>query len=98
MLVDAALGMAVQTTAPAGTAIASLDLKVNLLRPAAPDGRDLIARATVAHRGRTLAVAHGEVTDADGRRVALATSTVTILEGRTATLSYPVVQEDEALT
>jgi uncharacterized protein (TIGR00369 family) len=98
MLVDAALGMAVQTTAPAGTAIASLDLKVNLLRPAPPDGRDLVARANVVHRGRTLAVAHGEVTDADGRRVALATSTVTILEGRTATLSYPVVQEDEALT
>ena len=97
MLVDAALGMAVQTTVPAGTAIASLDLKVNLLRPAPPDGRALVARATVVHRGRTLAVAHGEVTDAEGRPVALATSTVTILAGRTATLSHPVVPEDEAL-
>jgi hypothetical protein len=29
--------------------------------------------------------------------VALATSTVTILAGRTATLSHPVVPEDEAL-
>ena len=97
MLVDAALGMAVQTTVPAGTAIASLDLKVNLLRPAPPDGRALVARASVVHRGRTLAVAHGEVTDAEGRPVALSTATVTILAGRTATLTHPVVPEDEAL-
>jgi uncharacterized protein (TIGR00369 family) len=81
VLADTALGMAVQTTVPAATAFAPVDLKVNYLRPVAPDGSLLHARATVAHRGRSLAVATAELTDEGGRRVALATGSAQILAG-----------------
>ena len=53
---DAAINTAVMTTLPAGTSFGTLDLKVNFLRPVTPDGRDLVARATVEQRGRTIAV------------------------------------------
>ncbi len=86
VLADAALGMAVQTTVPAATAFAQVDLKVNYVRPVAPDGGLVRARATVAHRGRSLAVATAELVDADGRRVALATGSAQILAGRPASL------------
>ncbi len=89
VLADTALGMAVQTTVPAATAFAPVDIKVNYLRPVAADGGLLHARATVVHRGRSLAVATAEIVDDDGRRVALATGSAQILPGRPAALSGP---------
>ena len=86
VLADTAMGMAVQTTVPAATAFAPIDLKVNYLRPVAADGGLLHARATVAHRGRSLAVATAELSDERGRRVALATGSAQILGGRAASL------------
>jgi uncharacterized protein (TIGR00369 family) len=73
MLADLAMTVAVHTTVPAGTAAAGLDLKVNYLRPALPDGRDLRARGAVVHAGRTLVVTRAEIDNADGKGVALAT-------------------------
>jgi uncharacterized protein (TIGR00369 family) len=87
MLADAALASAVQTTVPAGAALAMVDLKVNFLRPARPDGRDLVCRGAVTHRGRTMAVASAEVQNADGKPVALATGSAMILPGRPASLA-----------
>ncbi|MEA2646929.1 MAG: hypothetical protein QOE92_2012 [Chloroflexota bacterium] len=75
LLADNALGAAVQTTTPAGTAIAPLDLKLQFVRPLKPDGRDISTRATVVHRGRTMAVASAEVIGPEGKVAALATST-----------------------
>jgi uncharacterized protein (TIGR00369 family) len=86
MLADAALASAIMTVTPAGTAIAPIDLKVNFLRPGIADGRELLARGTVAHAGRTIAVAHAEVLDADSKRVALATGSALLLPGRSASL------------
>jgi uncharacterized protein (TIGR00369 family) len=57
MLADSALQCAIQTTVPAGAAFATLDLKVNLLRPVEPDGRELTATGRVLHTGRTIAIA-----------------------------------------
>ena len=85
-LAESALSTAIQTTLPPATALAPIDLKVNFLRPAAPDGRDLIAVGRIAHRGRRLAVANSEVLDADGRRIALATGSAMVLPGRPAAL------------
>jgi uncharacterized protein (TIGR00369 family) len=87
MLADAALASAITTVTPAATAMASIDLKVNFLRPGIADGRDLVARGTVAHAGRTIAVAHSEVMNADGKRVALATGSALLLPGRSASLT-----------
>ncbi len=82
LLADGVMGAAVSTTLPPASSYASLDLKVYYLRPVQPDGRDLIARGEVIHRGRTVAVANADITDADGKRVATATSSHLIFEGR----------------
>jgi uncharacterized protein (TIGR00369 family) len=87
MLADAAMMNAVLTTAPAGTAIAGLDLKVNFLRPVIAGGRELEARAAVVHRGRTIAIGRATVANADGKPVAIATGSAMYLPGRAASLS-----------
>jgi uncharacterized protein (TIGR00369 family) len=86
MLAESAMGAAAFSTVEAGTAIASLDLKVNYLRPVFPDGRPIVARARILHRGRTLAIASVEITNADGKQVALATGSSMYLPGRPANL------------
>jgi uncharacterized protein (TIGR00369 family) len=86
MLADTAMQVAVQTTIPAGTAIAGLDLKINYLRPVMPDGRDLTARASVIHAGRRLAITEASVENADAKPVALATGSSMFLPGRPASL------------
>lgn len=81
-LADQAINTAVLTTLPPGTSFGTLDLKVNFLRPVAPDGRDLVARATVEQRGRTIAVTTCRVDDAEGKRIAMATGSAMISPDR----------------
>jgi uncharacterized protein (TIGR00369 family) len=99
MLAGTAIDGTVQTTIPAGTAFAPVDLKVYFLRPVSPDGRDLTARGTVIHRGRSIAIGTSEVFDADGKKVAVATGSAVILPGRPATvtteLTLPQLDESE---
>jgi len=87
MLAGTAIDGTVQTTLPAGTAFAPVDLKVYFLRPVPPDGRDLLARGTVIHQGRTIAIGTSDVFDADGKKVAVATGSAVILPGRPATVT-----------
>jgi uncharacterized protein (TIGR00369 family) len=94
-IVDSALAGAVHTTLPAGAAFAPLDLKVNFVRPAFPDMRDLTADARVTHRGKSLAVATCELRNADGKKVAVGTSSSIILPNRQWS-GAEVVPEDEA--
>ncbi|MGH2679763.1 MAG: PaaI family thioesterase [Actinomycetota bacterium] len=47
-----------------------------------PDGRDLVARAAVEQRGRTIAVTTCRVDDADGKRVAMASGSAMISPDR----------------
>jgi uncharacterized protein (TIGR00369 family) len=81
-LVDAAINLAVTTTLEPGTSFGTLDLKVNFLRPVTTDGRDLVVRANVEQRGRTIAVSTARIDDADGKRVAMASGSAIISEGR----------------
>jgi uncharacterized protein (TIGR00369 family) len=81
-LADAAINTAVTTTLAPATSFGTLDLKVNFLRPVTPDGRELVARATVEQRGRRIAVTTARIDDADGKRVAMATGSAMISEGR----------------
>ena len=80
LLADTAIAFAIQTTVPAGMAYAIVDLKVNYLRPVPPDHNDLVATGAVSHRGKTLAIANSDLTNADGKRVALATGSAMLLE------------------
>lgn len=86
MLADTTMLSAVTSLAPAGTAVAGLDLKVNYLRPTIADGRDLTARAEVAHAGRSLSIARAEIRNADDKPIALATGSAIFLPGRPASL------------
>lgn len=96
MLAETVLATAVQTTCPPRTAYAPLDLKVNYLRPVFADGRDLVGRAQVVHRGKTLAVARGELENADGKTIAVATGTTLIREGSPWHAEEPSPQDSPA--
>jgi uncharacterized protein (TIGR00369 family) len=86
MLAESAMTGAAFSTAPADAAVATLDFKVNYLRPVFPDGEEITARARILHRGRTLVIAAAELTNAEGKQVALATGTSMYLPGRPANL------------
>jgi uncharacterized protein (TIGR00369 family) len=81
-LADAAITLGVGTTVPQATAFSTVDLKLYLLRPVLPADGELMARATVSHRGRTIAIADCEITGPDGALVAQATGSVLIVPGR----------------
>ena len=89
MLADTALNCAIFASTPVGTAVASMDLKANYLRPVVPDGRDLRAYRRVRHIGRSIAVAESEVTNADGKTVVLATGSAMLRSASPANLSKP---------
>jgi uncharacterized protein (TIGR00369 family) len=93
---DTAITAAIQTTLPANTVSALVDLKVNYTRPAMPDGRLLRARATVVHRGQRMAVARADLINADNKVFAIATGSAMILEGRVWDVEQPVVAVDDA--
>lgn len=82
LFLDYAMHGAIHTTLPGGTSWATLDLKVNFLRPVSPDGSELRADARVIHRGRRITVATAELTDAGGKTLALANSSTMLLPGR----------------
>jgi uncharacterized protein (TIGR00369 family) len=86
MLAESAMTSAAFSTAPADTAVATLDFKVNYLRPVFPDGNEMTASARILHRGRTLVVAAAELTNTEGKKVALATGSSMYLPGRPANL------------
>jgi uncharacterized protein (TIGR00369 family) len=89
LLAEAGLSGAIQTTVPAATAVAPIDLKINYLRPLAADGAPATATGQVLHSGRRMAVATAQVIDSGGRPVAVATGSAMLLPGRAVALSPP---------
>jgi uncharacterized protein (TIGR00369 family) len=83
-LLDNACTGAAGTLAPDGTAVITVEYKVNFLSPAR--GKRLLARARVVKAGRTLTVATGEAfsVGADGAEdlVAISQSTVMRIAGQ----------------
>ena len=72
-LADAAMGMAYYSTLEPGESFATLELKVNFLRPFWTG--TLIARGWVVHRGRTVGMTECDVVDERDRLIAKATGT-----------------------
>lgn len=93
LLADAAVTAATATIVPAATAFSPLDLKINYVRPVFPDDGELVARARIVHRGRTIAVGTCEILNPAGKTVAMASGSVLILPGRP--WDRPVSVEDE---
>jgi uncharacterized protein (TIGR00369 family) len=86
-LIDVAIGGALQTTIPSGTALAPTDLRVQFIRPVPPDAGVITATAQVVHRGRGMAIARAEITNQDGKLLALGNGSAVVLPGRRADLS-----------
>lgn len=77
-LLDSAMGCAINNGLPAGAGHATLETKVNLLRPIGTKTGLLHARGRVVHAGRRVATAEGRLEDAAGKLYAHATTTMLI--------------------
>jgi uncharacterized protein (TIGR00369 family) len=82
-IVDSACGYAAYSMMPAGSAVLTVEFKVNLMSPA--KGERFVAEGRVVKAGRTLTVTQGEVTAIDGdtrTTVAIITATMMRLEAK----------------
>lgn len=73
-LADAAMGSSISTVCEVDESHATLEFKLNFLRPAPPEAGPLRARAHVLHRGRRIAHTEAEIRSKDGDLVAKATA------------------------
>ncbi|MFD9571391.1 PaaI family thioesterase [Streptomyces sp. NPDC059982] len=79
-LLDSALGSAVMTRLPAGTAYTTVQLGVHMIRPVLADTPALRCEGTALHVGRTTATAEARVVGTrDGKLYAHGTTTCAIL-------------------
>jgi uncharacterized protein (TIGR00369 family) len=78
-LLDSALGCAVHSTLPAGTAYTTLEIKVNYVRPITHETGELRCEGKIIHQGSRIATAEGRITDASGKLYAHGTTTCIIL-------------------
>ena len=86
-IVDSACGYAAFSLMPAGSAVLTVEFKVNLMAPA--KGERFLAVGRVVKPGRTLTVAQGEVIAFDDGRettVAIITATMMRLEAKPGTV------------
>ncbi|MFE2544169.1 PaaI family thioesterase [Actinacidiphila glaucinigra] len=79
-LLDSALGSAVMSRLPAGSAYTTVQLGVHLIRPVLPGTSTLRCEGVALHVGRTTATAEARVTGtADGKLYAHGTTTCAVL-------------------
>lgn len=78
-LLDSALGCAVHSLLPAGTAYTTLEIKVNYLRPMTKNTGTVYSEGKVISLGGRIATAEARLTDASGKLYAHGTTTCIIL-------------------
>lgn len=79
-LLDSALGCAVQTTLAAGRSYTTVELSVNIVRPASHKTGPLRAVGRVIHGGRQMATAEARLEDENGKLYAHATTTCLVFD------------------
>lgn len=77
-MLDGAIALAVQTSLPAGTPYATLDLKVTYIRAMTSASGPIRAEGRIIHMGRRMAATEATLTDKDGKLCAHATATCMI--------------------
>jgi uncharacterized protein (TIGR00369 family) len=78
-LLDSAMGCAFVSTADAGLAWTTLELKANFTRALTMDTGTVRCTGTVVHPGRTVATTEARLADGRGRLCAHGTSTILVL-------------------
>jgi uncharacterized protein (TIGR00369 family) len=81
-LIDSATGCALHAELEPGVGYATVETKVNFVRPIAADVGLVRCEGRVLSRGRQLATAEAQLHSADGKLLAHGTSTLMILAGR----------------
>ena len=77
-LLDAAIGLAVQSALPAGTGYATVDLKVTYVRSMTRESGPVVATGKIIHCGKRMAASEATLFDREGKLCAHATATCTI--------------------
>jgi uncharacterized protein (TIGR00369 family) len=80
ILLDSAMGLAVQSTLPAGTGYTTLEFKISFVRGMSEASGVVRTEGRVLNAGRRVATAEARITDAGDRLIAHATTTCLILE------------------
>jgi uncharacterized protein (TIGR00369 family) len=75
---DSATACAVLSTLPVRVDLASIEIKVNFVRPVKVDNGSLRCEGTVIHAGQRIATAEGRMVDSSGNLYAYAVSTCLI--------------------
>jgi uncharacterized protein (TIGR00369 family) len=82
-LLDAAMGLAVQTTLDQGFGSTSLEFKITFMRPIMADIGLIRAEGTILKSGRRIGYAEGKITDANGKLLVHATTSCMVMERQT---------------
>ena len=80
ILLDSAMGLAVQTALPAGTGYTTLEFKISFIRGMSQDTGPVRTEGKTLNVGRRAATAEARITDARGRLLAHATTTCLVFE------------------
>ena len=79
ILLDSAMGLAVQSTLPAGTGYTTLEFKITIVRGMSETSGVVRTEGREINPGRRVATAEARITDANGRLLAHATTTCLLL-------------------
>src|SRR6201994_5099309 len=80
ILLDSAMGLAVQSTLPAGTGYTTLEFKISFVRGMSETSGVIRTEGRVLNAGRRVATAEARITDAKDRLIAHATTTCLVFE------------------
>jgi len=80
ILLDSAMGLAVQSTLPAGTGFTTLEFKVSFIKGMTKDTGPVRTEGRTLNVGRRTATAEARITDGQGRLLAHATTTCLVFE------------------
>ena len=80
ILLDSAMGLAVQTMLPAGTGYTTLEFKISFIKGMTEDTGPVRSEGKTLSVGRRAATAEARITDANGRLLAHATTTCLVFE------------------
>jgi len=80
ILLDSAMGLAVQTALPAGTGYTTLEFKISFIKGMTKDTGPVRTEGRVLNAGRRVATAEARIIDAKDRLLAHATTTCLVFE------------------